>query len=367
MPNKVLTLTARPVVQGDVTFYETGIAAADLLNEEQFDVDRWNNSSQRGYQREINDPHTRRIAQYLKGNTEVTNVMPTPIVVNCRGNIRVTPLGEGSVQINLPADEKLYVVDGQHRIEAVHKVNEDNESILEDYEFAVVLTNFSLEQEMIHFKLLNATANRPARGLSQVIGHQLSEMTGVAPVTYTEQQTNAAVGTVIRLAVETDSPLYGKIAIGGIRKRSFHTTVQASVVNALLPMYLTGRFSDTTLKMDATYEYVSNFWKAVEQTWPEAWGNPESSTIQRTIGLTPLAKVMNKIFNNLTINPSYEDYVRILKDIRDIGHVSDEDWATLPNARINSLRHGYSMGRGNTIVADYLWNAVDTKAFVAAE
>ena len=360
--SKLTTLIARPVKQDDIVFYETAIPAVDLLNEEQFSVDRWNNSSQRGYQREINDQHSRRIAQYLKGNTQVTNVMPTPVVVNCRGDLKVTPLDHGMVRLDLP-NELLYVVDGQHRIEAVQKVNADNEATLMDYEFGIVLTNFSLEQEMIHFKLLNSTANRPARGLGQVIGHQLSEMTGVAPVTFTEQQTNAAVGVTIRLTIDQDSPFYGKIAIGGIRRRSFHTTAQSAMVDALLPMFLTGRFSDTTMKADVIYEYVLNFWKAVEVVWPEACANPESSTIQRTIGLTPLAKVLGKIFNNLSINPSYKDYVKVLTEIREKAHVSDDDWANIPQARINALRHGYSMGRGNTIVADYLWSAVNTKAY----
>lgn len=357
-----LTFVARVVRQDDITFYETSIPSVDLLDESKFVVDRWNNTSQRGYQREINDNHSRRIAQYIKGKIETTNLMPTPIVANIRGLLNVSPTTiPGIVKLEIPESEVCYIIDGQHRIKGVDKVNSDNEGLLENYEFGITFTNLSLEEEMVQFKNLNSTANRPAKGLGQVIGHQLAVMTGIAPITFTEQATNAAVGLTIRLTTDADSPMYGKIAIGGIRKRSFHTTVQSSMVNALLPMFLSGRFSDLTMPPAQSYQYVLDFFKAVEATWPDAVGNPDNSTILRTIGFTPLLKVMSKVFNNLNLNPSQADFEAILADVRANLGVDDEAWATLPQAKLNSIRAGYSLNRGNSLIADYLWSGVDTK------
>jgi DGQHR domain-containing protein len=339
----------------------------DLLDDTRYDVDRWNNTSQRGYQREVNDPHARRIAQYMKGKIEQTNVMPTPIVVNFREDILVVPTSiEGVVRLEIADGIVGYIMDGQHRINGISKVAKDNEATLEGYEFGVTITNLPLEQEMIHFKNLNATANRPAKGLSQVIGYQLYEMTGQAPVTYTDQATNLAVALAIRLATDVASPLYGKVAIGGIRKRNFHTTVQSSLVTGLLPLFTNGRFSDHSMKPEQTYQYVLDFFKAVESVWPEAVANPDASTILRTIGLQPLFKILSKVFNNLNLNPSQADFESILVDIRTNLGVDDDSWATRPQAQLNSLRAGYSLNRGNAVISDYLWSGVETKAHSVA-
>lgn len=365
-----IKLTARVVTQGDTKFYYTSIPAVDLLDESRFMVDRWNNTSQRGYQREVNEPHTRHIAQFIRGNaTPTTNVLPTPIVINVRGTLHVSaPDAHNIVQIEIPASEQGYIIDGQHRIAGARKVAEDDDhAILDTYEFGVVITNFNLQHEMIHFKNLNGTSNRPSKSLAQVIGHQLYEATGIAPITWSEQATNSAVALTIRLSTDSQSPFYGKISVGGIRKRSFHTTVQSAMVEALLPLFLNGRFSDPSLSPAITYQYVLDFWKAVALVWPEAMANPESSIIQRTVGVKPMTKILTKIFNNITVNPSPAQFLSILTDIRENLNLNDESWTTRPQAQLNSLRAGYSLNRGTTIIADFMWSGIDPKSYTGSK
>lgn len=360
MSKTTIKLFARRVQQGDTVFYETALDANDLVNEDTISVDRWNNSSQKGYQREVNEHHVRRIANYMKGNVGNTNVLPSNVIINWRDPFKVTDLGRGLVEIDLQ-DFPGYVVDGQHRVEAAREVISDlrdKGEDLEGYEFGVTVTNFSLEEEMVHFKNLNTTANRPAKGLSQIIGHQLNTLSGVAPTTWTEQATNRAVALTVRLATDIESPWYGKIAIGGIRKRNFHITVQASMVTSLLPLFTNGRFSDPKMSSEHIYQSVLAYWKAVETVWPEAMANPDASTIQRTSGLNPLNKIMNKIFNNLIINPIQSDFEKILKDIRSNLSFEDEDWATGNSGKAAMLRAGYSNNKGMNIITDYLWSGV---------
>lgn len=360
--SSTLKLSARATKQGDTLFYYTSIPAVDLIDEDKFTADRWNNASQQGYQREINEPHSRRIAQFIRGKGGAnTNVLPTPVVINIRGKLTVsTPDANGMVTIEVSDREPGYIIDGQHRIEGVRKISKDDENdVLDSYELGVILTNFNLEEEMVHFKNLNGTSNRPSKSLAQVIGHQLYQLSGEAPVTWNEQATNSAVALTIRLATDPASPFFGKIAIGGLRKRSFHTTVQSAFVQALMPLFTNGRFSDPTIQPEITYQYVLHFWKAVQAVWPEAMANPESSTIQRTVGLNPLTKVLVKIFNNMTINPSPELMERTLREAATNLLVDDAAWEARPNAKLNVLRSGYSLNRGTTIVADYLWSGVD--------
>jgi hypothetical protein len=125
-------------------------------------------------------------------------------------------------------------------------------------------------------------------------------------------------------------------------------------------LFSNGRFSDLTLDPSLPYGFVLSFLKSVERTWPVAVNDPESYLILRSVGVMVLGKILVRIFNNLDINPSTEDFDRVLGAIRDAGW-DDSAWSVSPRSQINGLRAGYSLNRGNSLVADYLWALVPTK------
>lgn len=352
---KTLTIYARKVQQGDVTFYETAIPAGDLTDTDYYKVDVWNQNTNEGYQREQNPYHVRKIARYLEKGDEHSNILPANIVVNFRLPLSVTELDNGLVKLTI-ANYPAYIIDGQHRIWAVKKAIEEGHE-LEDYEFGVTITNLSIEEEMVQFRNLNYTAARPPKGLGQVITSGLSSKYGWAPKNWTEQAVNRAVTVTMRLSTDPESSWYGKIALGGVRKRNYHTTVQANFVNSLEPMFITGRFSDPNEDIQHIYKLVNNFWNAVAQVWPEAVVNPGQSIIQRAGGFNTLNRVMARIYGSVEINASQETIEKLLRNIRENLGIDDLAWG-MSAGMIRNLRSGYSENKANAVVADYLWGGI---------
>jgi DGQHR domain-containing protein len=368
-----LILTAFPVKQGDITFYLTSLTAGALVDETYFRIDRWNPASKEGYQREINSTHAHRLGRYLGRSheeagdlqgreyasagpkTNNNNMLPSAVVINFRKPLVIDSQASGAVEITLDQWPG-YIIDGQHRIEgAREQINAGNDDMI-DYAFPVTLTNLSLEDEMTQFRNLNTTANRPPRGLNQAIAHSLYKQYGRIPMTWGEQAQIRTTDITMKLASETTSPWYGLIALGGIRKRSNHSTVQAQFSESIQPLFTTGRFSQPEQKLEEAYQLILNYWKAIEEVWPDA-ATSESSILFRPKGYWPLNKVLGHIFNSIALNPTKEDFVEILEAIKDKTGVEDEDWAK--DGRIDTLTQGYSTNKGYTLISDYLWRGVD--------
>lgn len=376
-----LTLTAYPVIQGSTKFYLSAISAESLVDEEYWRVDRWDPASQEGYQREINQSHSHRLARYL-GKAYITgsdpledttethgrvlaqvatnNALPSSIVVNFRNPLEVRPLPNAGGAVEVVLDKwPGYIIDGQHRIEGIRELINGGVD-MGDYEFPITLTNLGLEDEMLQFRNLNTTANRPPKGLNDAISYSLYTKYGRTPSTWGEIAASRATGITMRMATDLGSPWHGKIALGGIRKRAMHTTVQAQFARSLRTLFVSGRFSSADENLDHIYQLLLAYWLAVERVWPESVNNMESSIIQRSDGMHSLHQLLARIFNNISVNPTYEDFETLLQSVRDNASLTGDGWTRLTGT-IAQLTQGYSASKGQTIVADYLWSAIDDK------
>lgn len=352
-----MKLTARRVTQNSTVFYETAIGAETLVDEDAFHPDRWNTMDNSGYQREINEPHARRIASYL-GNEEGDNVLPTSLIINYRTPLVVRDLEDEMVELDIRPGLIGYIVDGQHRLAAANRAIEEGTD-LSKYEFGVTITQFTLAEEMSHFRNINTSANRPPKGLGQVINARLSEEFGRPTANVTDQATNRVVALVSRLSSDSESPWYGKVAMGGLRKRSFNTIVQSALVKAFLPLFTAGRFYDPAERPEHIYQIVLNYWKAVEHVWPTAVANEQNSIILRANGAEPLIIILSRILT-LKVNPSYADMVDLLSSVRLNTGTTDADWAR-DKGKIMDKRYGYSLSIGHKLIADFLWTGVDSR------
>jgi DGQHR domain-containing protein len=359
------------------------MTAGDLLDRDSFRVDRWNAIDQKGYQREVNPSHAHRLSRYLgrgyvsdiensftthdykkDGNIPLapstTNVLPSSIVINFREVIPVEVLDDGAVRLTLQ-DWPGYIIDGQHRVEASRELADTGDEDILDYEFPVCITQFSLEEEMVHFRNLNTTANRPPKGLNEIIAHTLQTKYGRLPVGLHEIKVNRATGITMRLGTDPESPWYGRIALGGTRKRSNQLTTQSQLTASFDSLFGTGRFADPEFSNDAVYELVSNFWLAVQTVWPKSVANPESSFIMGHLGYRPLHNILNRIFNNVILNPTKSDFVTILENIKANSGIEDPEGWLKGTGTLLKIAHGYTLAKSRSIATDYLWSALDEK------
>lgn len=361
-----MKLTARVVTQDSQKFYETAIPAQELIDDSLFRPDRWNPVNNEGYQRELSQEHARRIQQFLKGDNG-TNVLPTNVIVNSRKPFRVESLGDGFVEIEIK-DFPLYIIDGQHRISAMRQAEESGTADLTHYEIGVTLTQFNLRDEMIHFRNINGRANRPPKALSDVLMGRLAEEYGLVPSSIEEQSIIRANRVVMRLATDLNSPWYGKIALGGTRRRAFHITVQSAMTSSMLAMFSNGRFSDPDEDVDHIYRIFADFWEAIADVWPETMENPYQYLLMRGGGFYAWHRVLARILTNLNFNPTKAQFVAALTELRETTGWDADFWqfSTLGNtagARQLMLAsgNGGSTQRGS-MLADMVYRELDKDA-----
>ena len=144
-------------------FYVTSIPAIELI--ERCVIDRWTPGNTRGYQRLPKENRFRQkpgsIVRYL---TKDLVCFPTSILVNVRGDLAYhmeQDLGWSSIgRLEIDDKEKLWLLDGQHRIEALRRAKETN---LKFENYPVLVSILQLPNrfdELMHFYLVNRRQRR---------------------------------------------------------------------------------------------------------------------------------------------------------------------------------------------------------------
>jgi DGQHR domain-containing protein len=349
-----MKLTARIVKQNNTTFYETVVTAEELIDEKYFRVDRWSPTGT-GYQRELNINHVRNIARYLQGE-ENTTVLPTSVILNSRKPLKVTKRDDGTALLDVSeADFPLFITDGQHRIEAL-KLAQNNGVELDNYEMAVTITQFSLDEEIQHFRKINTSANKAPKGLDQQLRHTLGREFGFNR-TREEQAEDRAVAIVTRLVTDEESPWFDKIALGGQRRKMTQTSTQAPLVRSMITMFQKGRFSNPEEDMNEVYRIFSDFWKAVEANFPHAMESPAKYNIQRSPGFNAWHNVLAQILN-VNLKPSQEQMTDAIRGMKEKTKMDDSFWGK-NRGQAKSLVSDFGTRRGYQLLGDQLWYNLD--------
>ena len=140
------------------------ITALPLSILEKAEIDRWSRDNRRGYQR---PPLERRFG---KGKGSIIEyilhelgVFPTSVLINVRGELKFVENEKITDNISLgklmlPENEKLWIIDGQHRIEALKRTVRERPE-LENYPLPVSILNLKDPdrfEEMLLFYIVNS-------------------------------------------------------------------------------------------------------------------------------------------------------------------------------------------------------------------
>lgn len=350
-----MRLNVLPIKQNGVELYVTTIPALELINNDNFKVDRWSPTGG-GYQRELNVPHIRTIARYLQGESNTTT-LPTAIVLNSRKPLKPHLSKEGVSTINL-SDEQypLYFTDGQHRVEALTLAHNSGVN-LDDYVLPVIVTNFELAEEIQQFRKINTTANKAPRGLDQQLRRTLTEEHGYNR-TSEEAAEDRVVQIVTRLVTDSSSPWFERVALGGQRRTMAHTTVQGTMVRSLLPLFTRGRFANPDMDMNEIYRVIFDFWSAVADNFPLAFETPTKYNIQRGPGLNAWNMVLNQILN-INLHPTREVMRDSIAAARNSAHIDDSYWSSGSRGKLRNMIADRGWRQAHNLAADEIWFAMD--------
>ena len=301
------------------------------------------------YQRELKTARVEGLANSLRGKKVE---LPTAVLLNIRDLSVEKIYKNGCLDFSLA--NKIYVVDGQHRIAALKKLMQEEEDdkkikrVFFNYKIPFVcLVGATLRDEMRQFYLVNKNAKPLDASL------RYKHMKGVAEIDWHfkallklgREDVIVEAQNLLELLIKT--PLWkDRIKMPNAKKKS--TTLPSASMNKSLHgfvqnLYVKNKENEERVKIYNIY------WESIRKILPEAFAAPEKYSIQKGVGvrvLTDMFSQMLEIVRDKTKKVddyTEEDFVNILKPLKEL---SDENgnriqvsgheiWLTGPSGAMN--------------------------------
>lgn len=219
-----------------------------------------------GYQRQANHKRAKAFADYL---VHTESGFMTPILLNARDSVDFrSQRGDGDLgEIVLGDGQQFAKIDGQHRGLGV-------EDYLGDDHYPVPFMLFErldtdLEQQLF------VAINREQKRVS------------MSHVLYVEGEGDELTSIAQRLNDDDRSPWHRKVNLIGATGTGLSVTLQL-VRRGVELLFSAGRVK--VLPEEQKYEIAREFWKAVAETWPDAWAAPKQHAISTAVGIIGLSK-----------------------------------------------------------------------------
>jgi DGQHR domain-containing protein len=262
-----------------------------------------------GYQRPEIGAHIRDISRYIE---RPEAVIPSSIVLAFDQRVTFTPMdpdmGQLGAQLGVleipidAADPCGTVVDGQQRMAAMRDAK------VAAFNIPCVAMVCSAREQVEQFILVNST-----KPLPKALIYELIPTTSAALPSQYERRRYAAE-LLQRLASDADSPLRGKVRTptcprGAIKDNSMLRIIEKSSHEGVL--------ADAPNTASAL-KLLKSFWRAVAETWPEAWGNPpQQSRLTHGVGISAMGALMEEIAMTHGGRPTLQHFRDGLALIRD--------------------------------------------------
>ena len=250
----------------------------------------------RGYQREISPVRVRKLTTDLEKNRVD---LPTAVLLSLRGTSIKDLLVEGAggrLYMPVPVDEDFgpfYVVDGQHRLEAIKKLAEDES----DRNWGkrvlpfVCMVGASEEQEMKEFYVVNSNAKSVRTDLALDLLKQRAESDPQFMNSLIErgEQWKVNAQTIAERLSKESLAWRDRIRFPNCAKG--RTTIASSgMVSSLKPLLATPYFGAVNLENQV--KILDAYWKGMRKVLPGAFENPESYSLQKGSGTSVLHAVL---------------------------------------------------------------------------
>jgi len=247
---------------------------------------------QEGYQREASSARVNRLMSELaRGQVD----LPTSVLFNIRDFTDDEHLSQVGDQLFLSLrDAKLWIVDGQHRVEALKGLVRDDPEVWDSFQIPFVsMLGADETTEMEQFYVVNSTAKSVRTDLALDLLKQRAEadprvMQGLIE---SGQSWKVKAQTLAEKLDELSSPWAGRIRFPGEPKAA--TTISSSgVVSSLRPALRDEWFDAITVEDQV--KILTSYWQALRRILQEAFDEPARYTVQKTIG----AYVLNGLLMN---------------------------------------------------------------------
>ncbi len=250
---------------------------------------RRNHRERTGYQREISKPRVNRLSTDL---TDGRVDLPTAVLVNLREFDPELNLTERDGRVFLRLNgERLYIVDGQHRIAALDRLMERAPDKWADFGIPFVcLLGADEREEMEQFYVVNSTAKSVRTDLALDLLKQRAESDPDLLMGLIERgEVWKVLGQTIVEEIAKTPSWQHRVRFPG--NPTGETTISSSgMVSSLKPLLATPYFGSIT--MPNQLKVLEAYWSGIQQVIPEAFESPTEMTIQKATGVTSMHQLL---------------------------------------------------------------------------
>jgi DGQHR domain-containing protein len=304
--SEALTVPAIRTKQGNTLVYAMFVRGADILNVADLDrVKRTDKGILEGFQRKEIRQHVNEIAQYLNdGGTLFPNAIilaldPGLTFTQSRGpkakdSIEGIDLGRLVLPLREEGDRAAWIVDGQQRALAIKKSNA-RELVVPVVAFEAASVDVQREQ----FILVNRARPLPKR----LIDELLPDTHGVLlPRDLTARQLPSHLCNALN--THAASPFRGMLRRVSQPDQPEHIVTDSALLSMIRRSLnnpngaLAGfkSLGDQSSDANGMLQLLIDFWSAVKQVFPEAWGKPSSeSRLMHSAGISAMGELMDRI------------------------------------------------------------------------
>jgi DGQHR domain-containing protein len=272
-----------------------GVITAGALVES-YSVSYRDSRRKTGYQRPVSTTRVNKLVNELRtGQVDI----PTAVLLNIRGKPGDVLIDvEGTRGTLRPSGHELFVVDGQHRIEALAKLVAENPDKWSSYTvpFVCMLGAGEIE-EMTQFYVVNSTAKSVRTDLALDLLKQRAEADPELMASLVEKGENWKVeGQTITEALSQSRLWKGRIRFPGEPKAE--TTIgSAGMVGSLKQLLATPYFE--AISTDNRIKILDAYWEGIERAIPEAFKEPSDYAIQKSTGVMILHALLISVLELL--------------------------------------------------------------------
>ncbi len=260
----------------------------------------------KGYQRSIDEKHCDKIVAYLKENF----FLPTAVICASRGKFN--------------EDGELYIVDGQHRVEALKRLKIRDPARYEeikDYELSVIVLEEAEEEvEIDTFITINKTSKKVDTSLAFVLKNRINYNRASMDISISKRE---YLAVELAMALNESSELWeNKILFEGQPKQTPQLiSLNAFVVSIRSFLYALQRHDIIPQDWSSSDELsncikdlqniMDSIWCQIRDKWPELFCSDleKRRIIQGSIGFSSMNKYLAQNLKTESINMSIKEFI----------------------------------------------------------
>lgn len=257
-----------------------GVITAGMLVK-RYVVPHRDSRNKRGYQRPVSTTRVNKLAADLRtGRVD----LPTAVLLNVRDNASAVIEESEGITMFRPNGHDLYVVDGQHRIEALAKLVEENPEKWSSYEIPFVcMIGADETEEMTQFYVVNSTAKSVRTDLALDLLKQRAENDPDLMASLVEKGEDWKVEAQTITEELAKTRLWkGRIRFPG--DPSGETTIgSAGIVSSLKQILDTPYFGQ--ISTNNRVRILEAFWEGIARVMPDVFSEPREYALQKSTGV----------------------------------------------------------------------------------